>query len=349
MELLKKLPMPDLMEKNEIIDILLKEEYGYLPENPISVSAEEQKRDSMFCAGKAVYKRLLLSCKSNFGDFSFPVSFSCPVTDTPVPCFVHINFSDSVPDIYQPTEEIIDAGYAVLSFSYKDVSSDDGDFSNGLAGVVYPGGVKNETQCGKIGLWAWAAMRVMDYAQTLDELDKSKISVIGHSRLGKTALLAGALDERFCCAFSNDSGCSGAALAKEKTGERIEDICRVYPFWFSDNYKKHIGKDDELYFDQHYLLAANYPHRVYVASAAGDPWACPKNEYLSCIAASSYFEKRGKVGFLHPERLPEAGDCFSNGNIGYHIRKGLHYLGREDWQHYIAYMNNIDSCESNDE
>lgn len=258
-----------------------------------------------------------------------------------MPCFIHINFRNLVPDRYLPAEEIVDNGYAVLSFCYEDVSSDDGDFTSGLAGLVYPKGRTSKTQCGKIGIWAWAACRVMDYALTRPELDASHISVVGHSRLGKTALLAGALDERFYCAFSNDSGCSGAALARGKRGETIQKICQTFPYWFCGNYKKYAGNESLLPFDQHFLIAANAPHRVYVASAEEDLWADPENEYLSCVAADGYFKAKGLSGFLHPDRLPSVGESFGQGHIGYHLRAGKHYLSREDWQYYIRYLNSI--------
>ena len=86
-------------------------------------------------------------------------------------------------------------------------------------------------------MWAWAAQRVMDYAITLDCLNKNRGTVCGHSRLGKTALLAAATDERFFCAYSNDSGCGGAAISRKKDGEKINDICKAFPYWFCDNYK----------------------------------------------------------------------------------------------------------------
>ena len=91
-------------------------------------------------------------------------------------------------------------------------------------------------------------------------------------------------------------------------------------------------------FDQHYLLAANAPHRVYAASAAEDLWADPNNEYLSCVAAGEYFEAQGLTGFVHPKRLPVIGDFFDKGYIGYHMRAGKHYFSREDWQYFIKYL-----------
>ncbi|MDY3928403.1 MAG: acetylxylan esterase [Clostridia bacterium] len=337
---IKNLPMPNGMNKNEIINILLKEEYGFLPSAPQSITAELESTDTGFCAGKADLKTLRLNCCAEWGNFSFPVYYVCPNNiDNPVPCFIHINFRDLIPDRYQPTEELVDAGYATLTFCYSDITSDNDDFTNGLAGVVYNNGQRKKDQCGKIGLWAWAAMRVMDYAITLPELDSTKISVAGHSRLGKTALLAGALDERFFCAFSNNSGCSGAALSRNKMGETIQKIYNRFPYWFCENYEKYADNEDKMPFDQHYLIAANVPHMVYVASAIEDLWAYPENEYLSCVAASSYYEEHGLTGFVHTDKFPSAGELFHDGNIGYHLRNGNHYFSREDWNYYIKFLN----------
>lgn len=332
-----KLPKVSEKTKAELLELLLREEYGTLPPKA-TVRAEILEREDRFCAGKAVREKLLLCCEGPFGAFSFPFTFVYPKKDGRHPAFVHINFRDCIPDRYQPTEELIDEGFATLTFCYKDVSSDDGDFSSGLAGVVYPSGEQSETGCGKIGLWAWAAMRIMDYALTRLELDKERISVAGHSRLGKTALLTGALDERFFCAFSNDSGCGGAALSRGNDGETVEKITNVFPYWFCKKFRDYADKEETLPMDQHFLVAANLPHRVYVASAEGDLWACPKNEYLSCVAASEYYETAFSQGFVHPDRFPAAGERFHEGPIGYHYRPGLHYFSREDWLEYIAYL-----------
>jgi len=326
------------LSKSEIMNLLQTEIYGKMPPKPTAVSVEERARDRSFCAGKADLVTLDFTVKADFGEYTFPLYYVCPKKVGAVPAFIHINFRDSIPDRYQPTEEIIDSGYATLTFCYKDVTTDDGDFSNGLAGVYYKDGKQTDDGCGKIMLWAWMASAVMDYAMTLPELDHERISVCGHSRLGKTALVAGAIDERFYCAFSNDSGCGGAALEREKGGERIAKITEVFPFWFCKKYSTYANNEEAMPLDQHFLIAANRPHRVYVASAALDAWACPENEYLSCVAASEYYKADGGMGFVHPDRMPKIGDAFHDGYIGYHLRDGKHYLSREDWARFVEFL-----------
>ncbi len=344
MQLPKNLPSPIGLSREEILDILFREEYGYPPPRPTEVCAEEIEHIHGFHAGKASFTRLAITVKGSFGTFTFPITYTKLLkAQAPVPAFIHLNFRPDIPDRYQPTEEILDHGFNILTICYNDVTVDDpygtqGDFTNGLAGVLYPDGTRKKTDAGKLMLWAWAASAVLDYAHTLPELDHEHISVIGHSRLGKTALLAGAIDPRFFCAISNDSGAGGAAIARDKEGETVKDLCAHFPFWFCKKYAEYADREEALPFDQHYLLAANAPHLAYVASAVEDTWASPKNEYLSCVAASAYFTSVGKAPFVHPDRLPKVGEFFHDGDIGYHLRDGAHTHSRTDWNLCIAYI-----------
>ena len=339
-ELLKGRQLPPLTDRAQMLDILQREEYGFLPPPPdaVTFTAEPMPGVTNFCAGKATLEKVTATCTLGGKVFAFPF-YAVLLTDgKPHPFFIHINFRPDVPDRYMPTEELVDNGFAVLSFCYKDVTSDDGDFTDGLAGVLYPNGVRGDTDAGKIAMWAWAAQRVMDYAQTLDNLDMSKSIVCGHSRLGKTALLTAATDKRFQYAYSNDSGCAGAAITRDKQGETVADICNKFSYWFCENYQKYIGKEQEMPFDQHYLIASIAPRYVCVGSAVEDIWADPTSEMLGCVAASPMYETCGKTGFMCEDRLPEVGDMFFEGTIGYHMRGGTHYFSREDWLKLIEFI-----------
>ena len=337
MKLPQNLPNALQYSKEELVDILLKEEYGFLPKAPSSISAEMVSETKTFCAGFAPLVEYSLKCETENGEFSFPVNFVCPISEKPLPCFILINFESGAPTKYHPAEEIADNGFAVLSFNYKDVTSDDDDFTNGLAGVVFKNG-RGPEDCGKIGLWSWAALRVFEFALTLPQIDPKKICVVGHSRLGKTALLTGALEERLFAAISNCSGSCGAALSKDKKGEDIAFITDRFGYWFKESFKDYAGKDNELPFDQHYLIAANIPHYVYVGSGAGDIWADPNAELLGCVAASEYYEKHLSKGFIFNEDQVSENCCFHEGNICYHRRPGKHYFSRKDWHNYMEFM-----------
>jgi hypothetical protein len=340
-ERLKLRNPPPLRSREEMLELLQQEEYGYLPSPPDAMTWESRTVLPNFCAGKATLQTLSLTVTVKGSTFTFPVYLAVPTASGPHPFFLHINFRDAVPDRYMPSEELIDHGFAVLSFCYIDVTSDDGDFTNGLSALFYPDGKRGATDAGKIALWAWAAQRVMDYAVTDSRLDASCAIVCGHSRLGKTALLAAATDARFAFAHSNDSGCSGASLSRGKCngGERIADICRNFPYWFCERYLHYVDREDALPFDQHALLACIAPRYVSVASAAGDTWADPVGEFLCCVAASKAYRAHGLDGLICEDRLPFVGDAYRKGHIGYHLRAGLHYFSREDWLQLIAFID----------
>ena len=107
--------------------------------------------------------------------------------------------------------------------------------------------------------------------------------------------------------------CGGAAISRGKGGERIEAILRRFPFWFCPNYKKYVGKEEELPYDQNWLLSLIAPRRLMVASASGDAWADPNSEYLGAYAAGEIFRLYGR-GFAGPDRFPEPGDEFYYGD-----------------------------------
>ena len=338
-KLLADRSLPPLKSREQMLDIMLKEVYGYLPDKPERLTFELISTEN-FCAGKAVCSRLMAHCTLKNGEFSFPFCAVVPKDCKNAPFFVHINFRNSVPDKYQPTEELLDNGFAVFSFCHREVTFDNDDMADGMYGVLYPDGKRGLHDGGKIAVWAWAAQRVLDYAETLgDALDFSRSVVCGHSRLGKPALLAAATDSRFAFAYSNNSGCSGAALSRGTCGESVTVINNAFPLWFNENYKKYAHKEYAMPFDQHYLLAAIAPRYVCVGSAVEDNWADPVSEMLCCAAAGPAFEKDGKKGFVHNGQLAKAGDCFFEGSVGYHLREGNHYFSRYDWLKLIEFVN----------
>ena len=338
-DILRKRNLPELQKRDDMLRILQEEEYGYIPPKP-DYMTWDIKEDVVkrFCANKASYSQVTLHCEINGEIFSFPFACVIPKAEGKHPFFIHINFRPDVPDRYMPTEELVDNGFAVLSFCYQDVTKDNDDMTDGLAGILYPEGKRKPTDAGKIAMWAWAAQRVMDYAQTVENLDLNCAIVCGHSRLGKTALLAAATDERFLCGYSNDSGCSGAAITRGKVGETVEDICKRFPYWFCENYLKYIGKESEMPFDQHFLIASIAPRLVCVGSAVEDRWADPNSEMLACIAASPAYKQYGMDGFEYEKHELKVGDVYHDGHIGYHMRGGTHYFSREDWLQLIHFI-----------
>lgn len=335
---LKKRNLPTLKSKEEMLSEIITTEYGALPPKPDKIECiEKTSPTSSFCCGSATLTPVECTCEIKGREFTFPFMASIPKSEGPHPFFVLINFRSYVPDLYLPAEEIIDNGFAVLSFDYNDVTLDKNEYESGLCGVLFKNGERKEYDCGKISMWAWAAQRILDWAETKPELDMSRAMVCGHSRLGKTALVAAATDNRFKLAYSNDSGCMGAAISRDKQGERKEVICRVFPHWFTPKFNSMSSDESLLPFDQHYLLSSISPRFVLVGSAVEDIWADPESEMLNCVASSPVFEKDGVKGFCHNNRYAKVGEKYFEGNIGYHLRRGVHYFGREDWHRLMEF------------
>lgn len=323
--------------RKEIVAILAENEFGITPPAPACVKGEVIPSKETHCCGNASCEKVNISFETERGEFTFPINLFIPKCDKPVPVMLLINFRPDRYDKYCPTEEIIDNGFALAQLYYNDITTDDCFDFDKLASM-YDRSKSNSW--GQIGIWAFAASRVIDYLVTRPEIDKENIAVVGHSRLGKTALWCGAQDERVKYTCSNDSGCAGAAYERIKHGESetLKAITDRFPFWFCENYAKYADKVNEMPFDQHFLIAACAPRYVCVNSASLDAWADPYSEQLSCVGASPAWTLCGKTGFAGDTTPVAVGECNADGDIAYHLRPGKHFLSRYDWNCYMKFI-----------
>lgn len=318
----------------EIRDMLCRELYGFAPDFPLTDESAVIGENKDSFGGKGTTWDYDIRIRSPFAFTSFRAALTVPNGIKKPPLFLCYTFTPAIADGLG--EEILDNGYAIASIYYEGVAPDKEDeFANGTGRFCR----RNPYDSwGKIAIWSWAGSRLLDYILKQDLVDGTRAAVVGHSRLGKTALFAGAMDERFSLVISNDSGAGGIALYRGKTGERIENLAgKGSRFWFCGNMLNYKNREDELPFDSNYLAALVAPRHLYVASASRDDWADPKSEFLACVAAGEAYEAYGSTGLATPDRYPVPGEWLHEGDIGYHLRDGSHYMGRFDWQRFFDY------------
>lgn len=288
--------------------------YGVRPEFPDFRPTAEVVKSEPLAGGSGTKKTVRLNTMTPLGEKTFDAQVFIPKREGKVPAFVNLVFGwGDLKNGRCPTERILARGCAVAVVDYNEVLKDERDV---LKDVKRP-----ENGWGAISAWALAASRVADWLVTEPAVDASRLAVIGHSRLGKTALWAGANDCRFALTCSNDSGCLGARLsAFNVNGETIRRITTSFPHWFAPKCASFSDKDDSLPFDQHWMMAAIAPRLLAIGSADGDWWACPAGELAGYQVTKQTFE------------AAKAAE-----NIDYHIRRGKHDITPEDWDAYMDF------------
>lgn len=355
----------------ELFAMFEREMFGRAPGRPDQLHFETVYRDAEALGGKAVRKEVKVHFDNTGRHYLRLLIYTPAGIQGPVPAFLGINFKGnwtvsmeegiSMPTPEEmkayggsvetlerganasrwPVEEIIAAGYGVATFYRGDVDPDFDDcFQNGVHPLFYKPGqdYPEPDEWGTIAAWAWGLSRALDYLETDADVDAARVAVIGHSRLGKTALWAGAADTRFAMVISNDSGNCGAALTSRKFGETVGRVNYWNPHWFCDNFMKYNFNVEALPFDQHELIALIAPRPVCVGSATEDHYADPKGEFLGIKGASPVYELFGLEGLSGAE-FPEPDSYVGEGPLRYHLRTGRHSITIADWRQYIKFAD----------
>ncbi len=362
--------------REEILELFKDHVYGRVPDTEVSITHHVKFMDRNALGGKAVMKEVDLEVSNGSESMDITMLIYLPKESKgPAPLFLGLTFNGNQtihpdPNITIPggwvmnnetlgiednraTEEsrggkqsrwpvelILSRGYGLATINYGDIDPDfDDGFKNGIHALMDSQGQTREKEAwGSIAAWAWGLSRAMDYFEKDEDIDQERVAVIGHSRLGKTALWAGAQDERFALVISNNSGCGGAALSLRGSGETVGKINSSFPHWFCDRFQDYNDNEAALPVDQHMLLALMAPRPLYVASAAEDLWADPYGEYLSLYHGSRAYDLYGKPS-LEDDQIPEVDQPLRIGSLGYHIRSGKHDLTVYDWEQYLDFAD----------
>jgi len=359
----------------EILELFRSNVYGRSPQRPQGMTFELAEINQQALGGTAVRKQVTVYFSPKKDGPKMELLLYLPASaKKPVPVFLGLNFTGNhtanadpgirLGEVWQrdpatktsakkrgtdasrganasrwQVEKILARGYGVATIYYGDIEPDfDGGMPNGVRPLfAKPGEARSADAWAAIGAWAWGLSRAMDYLETDKNVDAKRVAITGHSRLGKTALWAGAEDTRFAMVISNDSGEGGASLARRRFGEKVKHLNTSFPHWFCDNYRKFNDREDDLPVDQHMLIALIAPRPVYVASAEEDQWADPKGEFLAASAAGAVYRLLGKQG-LETDQMPAVHQPIMN-TVGYHIRAGKHDITAYDWDRNLDFAD----------
>lgn len=305
--------------REELRELILAIEYGHLPPEPEGVRAELLHPTVMRRLGQFPHFQYRLHIEGGAQPFWFIVSVLLPEAEGRFPVIIDGDLCwGALRD--EVVLEVMARRYALVTFNRTEIVPDAYRSERDSAlYLVYP-----EGDFGALAAWAWGYHRVIDFLLTQDFADPERVAVTGHSRGGKTALLAGATDERIALTAPNNSGSGGAGCYRwhGEGGEKIDDGIRMVPYWYAPRLAEFIGREDELPFDQHSLKALVAPRALLSMEALGDLWANPSGTWQTFDAAREVYRFLGVA-----ER------------IGIAFREGGHQHGPDDWRTFLDFAD----------
>ena len=273
--------------RDEIREMVLKHQYGHMPPAPGNVKLSAESSPKIVNDGKSVLTRLRLTFGPEDGLFMTAALYRPKEASGRFPVVVRVGLGGEL------AAAANERGYAFFGYSHTRLDPDtEGHDVVGPAQAAYP-----DYDWGSIAVWAWGASRAVDYLVTCPWVNKDQIAVTGHSRTGKVALLAGALDERFALVVPNGSGCGGAG-AYRIVGENAEDLEAItlesrWASWFHDDFNQFAKEEHRLPFDQHFMRAMVAPRLLISTDGVDDHWANPLGTQAAFLAAQPVYDFLG--------------------------------------------------------
>jgi hypothetical protein len=345
----------------ELIAIYEREIYGRVPTRAPRMTWTVAETEAGALGGTAVRKRIVGMMGTGADAPKVNVTLYLPARARgPVPVLLHVTFftTDANPpppappatdgkaarprtSEAGPLADILARGYGYAFLRYTEIQADNATTSQGgvHAQAYAPGQTKPAPdEWGTIAAWAWGASRALDYFETDPAVDAKRVALIGHSRLGKTALWAGARDPRFALMFASCSGEMGASLARRDFGETIDDVAANFPWWHVPGFAKYAGRWNEMPVDAHTLIALSAPRPVFITGGTQDLWADPRGMFLAAVAAGPVYRLLGKKD-LGVTEGPPLDTPLITGSLGFHYHSGGHTISPEDWRAFLTFAD----------
>ena len=339
------------LRRPEILRMYESDIYGRIPANTPKVTWEVVDTDPAAKGNTAIMRRAVGRIGTAADGPRVNMMIYTPSkASKPVPLILLINFGGGPPVEGRPVSnanfaeppvaaDILARGWGYAMVGYNDIQPDKlNTFNQGVIGqTVAAGQQPGPDQWGTIGAWAWGVSRILDYFETDKLVDAKKIAVQGHSRIGKTALWASALDERIAAVYASCSGEMGAALARRDWGETVDDMAQTFPYWFAGNFQKYSGHWNDMPVDAHMLIALSAPRPVFITGGTADQWADPVGEFLAGVAAGPVYRLLGKND-LGATKIPPLDMPLTKGDIGWHYHTGGHAATPADWSAFVEFV-----------
>jgi hypothetical protein len=236
-------------------------------------------------------------------------------------------------------EYLISRGWGLATFHQSDIDPDRDDFSDGIHPFYTDMPHAAPSRWGTIAAWAWGLSRCVDYLVGDPAVKSDAIGVIGHSRRGKTALLAGALDQRFAVVVPHQSGTGGCALSRGNDQETVERINRVFPHWFNDVFPRFAGCENLLPVDQHLLMAMVAPRPLLDTAGLRDEWANFSSAFRALQAADPVYQLLGAAGLAGTGQVAQDEALDGCGALLQYRRDTDHTLDQGYWRAILDFAD----------
>lgn len=368
----KPAPQPTLtlpFDAAETRATLETELYGPWPGNlPVSAS-NARIIDANYLGGRGTLEEITLTIGEGETARSFPVVIAIPneAKERPVPLIVSQTFSDNCSVFpndavtefggatcngtnmtgavgfiatnifgtyiaYAPVERYFDAGLAYASFSGWSFVPD----SDGAAQIVMSELAPGPQPTSALMAWAYGYHAAANIFADDPRIQGGAIAALGHSRYGKSALIASGWSDQVAAAIAHQSGFGGGSSSRSTTGERLDRMSKSYPHWLRPGLAEDLENGNDLTLDQHFLLALSAPKPIFLGNGRRDVWSDPNSSYRLAQAADAVYETRGVEGL--PDDMGMR-DFDPSADISYWLRIGGHSVVSEDIDAFTAFMN----------